>query len=181
MAMPKYSNFFITATTALFLGACAQGTGLYPNSTTMNAQSQPAGQASGQAGAQATATPQKSFNRFPDIPVPSGANMDMARTIVFGGGEGWYGQLGLDTGHGQNEMFDFYKQELPSFAWTEITSVRAPVSVLTYERQGRVISIQLEKGTLGGTKVTLTISPRGGAAPATNNMNNMNTMAAPMN
>jgi len=172
MAMPKYTTLFITATTALLLGACTQGTGIVPTSSAMEGQSQASGggAALGQANAQGATTLKKSFNRFPDIPVPSGANMDMGRTIVFGGGEGWYGQLGLDTGHGPNAMFDFYKQELPSFAWTEITSVRAPVSVLTYERQNRVISIQLEKGTLSGTKVTLTISPRAAATPPMNTL-----------
>lgn len=160
MAMPKHTNLFISTTAALLLGACTQGTGLYANTMSMDTQAKPAGQqAAGEP-----ASPAQSFNRFPDIPIPTGANMDMTRTIVFGGGEGWYGQLGLDTGHGPNAMFDFYKQELPTFAWNEITSVRAPVSVLTYERQSRIISIQLETGTISGTKVTLTISPRAGAS-----------------
>jgi len=159
MAKPKHTNLFITATTVLVLGACAQGSGLPPNTTAMNAQTQTGtAQANGKA-----VSPQKAFNRFPDIPVPSGANMDVERTIVFGSGESWFGQIGLTTGHGPNSMFDFYKQELSGFGWQEITSVRAPVSVLTYERQSRVLSIQVEKGTLGGTKVTLTVSPRGSA------------------
>lgn len=165
MAMTKHTNLFITVATTLVLGACAQGVGLTPNITSMDPQSQPAtaGQAAGEP-----AAPQKAFNRFPDIPVPSDADMDMKRTIVFGGGESWFGQLGLDTRHGPDSMFDFYKQELTGFGWQEVTSVRAPVSVLTYERQSRILSIQVEEGTLGGTKVTLTVSPRGGAAPAMN-------------
>ncbi|PHS74682.1 MAG: hypothetical protein COB59_11970 [Rhodospirillaceae bacterium] len=167
MAMPKHTNLLTTATLALFLGACAQGTSLYPSSSTsMDPQTQASAQNAGQGATGQSSMPPKAFNRFPDIPVPSGANMDMTRTIVFGSGESWYGQLGLATGHDANSMFDFYKQELPNFAWIEITSVRAPTSVLTYERQGRVISIQLEPATLSGTKVTLTISPRGGATAA---------------
>lgn len=170
MALPKPANLFITTAVALILGACAQGTGLGPNTTSMDAQTQTATQngAPGQADAAGAAMPEKAFNRFPDIPVPSGAQMDVKRTIVFGGGEGWFGQLGLDTKHDSDSMFDFYKQELPGFGWQEITSVRALVSVLTYERQGRVLSIQLEKATLSGAKVTLTVSPRGGATPVMN-------------
>ena len=171
MAMSKHTNLLITAATALVLGACAQGVGLNPNITTMDPQSQPGTANGGQAADQATgapAAPQKAFNRFPDIPVPSDADMDVKRTIVFGGGESWFGQLGLDTRHGPDSMFDFYKQELPGFGWQEVTSVRAPVSVLTYERQNRILSIQIETGSLSGTKVTLTVSPRGGAAPAMN-------------
>ena len=167
MAQLKFANLFTITATTLLLGACAQGSGLGANTTSMDAQVQTAG-VEGQQGATGTVSPAKAFNRFPDIPVPSGAKMDVKRTIVFGGGESWFGQLGLDTTHDANAMFDFYKQELPGFGWQEITSVRALVSVLTYERQGRVLSIQLEEATLSGSKATLTVSPRGGAAPAMN-------------
>jgi len=174
MAMPKHTNLLITAATTLILGACTQGTGLTPSTSgaTMDAQTQ--GQAQGQAQNQtqdgAAAAPAKAFNRFPDIPVPTKATMDTKRTLVFGSGETWYGQVGLDTTHGSDAMFDFYKQELTGFSWQEVTSVRAPVSVLTYERQSRVLSIQIEKASSlgGGAKVTLTVSPRGGAAPVMN-------------
>jgi len=183
MAKPKHSNLIIATAVSLFVGACTQVSGLSPNTTSIETQGQ--SRATPPSDTQ-SATQQKSFNRFPDIPVPSGADMDMARTIVFGGGESWYGQLGLDARHDPNAMFDFYKQELPGFNWAVITSVRAPVSVLTYERQNRVLSIQLEKGTLGGTKVTLTISPRGRLqtgqrtpAPMTPTM--APTLAPPMN
>lgn len=160
----KHSNLFIIGATTLALGACAQGTGLTPNASSMDAQTQAQSQKGG-----ATAAPEKAFNRFPDIPVPSKAKMDSSKTLVFGSGETWYGQLSLDTGHNNDSMFDFYKQELTGFGWQEVTSVRAPVSVLTYERQGRVLSIQIEKASLGvGARVTLTVSPRGGAAPAMN-------------
>ena len=159
MALPKFANLSTLAATALMIGACSQNAVLGSN-TAMDAQTQSAGQSG--------AMPEKAFNRFPDIPVPSGAKMDVNRTIVFGGGEGWFGQLGIDTKHDSDTMFDFYKQELPSFGWQEITSVRAMMSVLTYERQGRVLSIQLEKATISGAKVTLTVSPRGGGAPVMN-------------
>ncbi len=91
--------------------------------------------------------------------------MDVKRTLIFGAGDSWYGQLSLNTRHDPDAMFDFYKQELPSFGWREITSVRALVSVLTYKRQGRVLSIRLEKATLGGAFVTLSVSPLGTDAP----------------
>lgn len=161
MLKQKSKNLILTAATAALLSACTQGTtGLAPTTTAADAAAQ------GQGGA--ATTPEKAFNRFPDIPVPTQARMDNDRTLVFGSGESWYGQLGLGTEHAPDTMFDFYKQELTGFGWQEVTSVRAPVSILTYERQGRVLSIQIEKGTINGAKVTLTVSPRGGAAPVMN-------------
>ncbi|MBF0247720.1 MAG: hypothetical protein HQL36_06565 [Alphaproteobacteria bacterium] len=157
-----FANLSLSALAVLTLAACApQGSALSPNTNP---------DAAGATGAKA-AQPEPSFNRFPDIPVPTGAKMDAQRTLVFGGGETWYGQLGLDATFNGDAMFDFYKQELGAFGWQEVTSVRAPVSVLTYERQGRVLSIQIEPVKLalrGESKVTLTVSPRAGSAPRMN-------------
>jgi len=173
MAKVKHTNLMISmpivAIAALGLGACTQGTGLVPSTSAQDGQVQAQNQAQAQGGtANTPPAPQKAFNRFPDIPVPTRAEMDTARTLVFGSGESWYGQLGLDTDHNADSIFDFYKQELAGFGWQEITSVRAQLSVLTYERQGRILSIQIQTGSLGGAFVTLTVSPRGGAAPVMN-------------
>ncbi len=136
------------------LGACSGGSVLSSNAS--EPQIGPDGQ---------PAAPEKSFNRFPDIPVPTNAKMDTKRTLVFGSNESWYGQLGLNAKHDSDTIFDFYKQELPGFGWEEITSVRAPVSVLTYMRGERIASIQIEKANITGSSVTFTVSPRGGAIP----------------
>ncbi len=162
--------FSMTASIAAItvgLGACTPNTEIAPTVTAM--ESQPQAQSSSGAAGEAGKTPQKAFNRFPDIPVPTNADMDVKRTLIFGAGENWYGQLGLTTQHSTDAMFDFYKQELPSFGWREITSVRALLSVLTYQRQERVLSIRLEKATLGGTTVTLSVSPLGAGTPAPGN------------
>lgn len=150
---------------AVQLAALGLATGLVGGCAEINSMtpSVPATTASGPDGKPAET--EKAFNRFPDIPVPTQSKMDVRRTLVFGGNEDWYGQLGLNTKHDGNSMFDFYKQELPNFGWEEITSVRAPVSVLTYMRAERVLSIQVEKGNLTGSTITLTVSPRGGTAP----------------
>ncbi len=166
MVKSKYAKpIIMMATLALgtAIGGCAPTTGLNPNAA-------PAGQAQGASANGAAAAPEKAFNRFPDIPVPTNAEMDTTRTLVFGSGETWYGQLGLDTGHSSDSMFDFYKQELDGFGWQEVTSVRAPVSVLTYDRKGRILSIQIEQASKLSrkAKVTITVSPRGGAAPMMN-------------
>ncbi|MDH5189373.1 MAG: hypothetical protein OEW37_10515 [Rhodospirillaceae bacterium] len=144
----------VFAVISLSLGACTQGSMLSSNSA--SPQTGPDGQVS---------APEKSFNRFPDIPIPTGAEMDTKRTLVFGSGEDWYGQLTLNAKHDGDSIFDFYKQELSGFGWEEITSVRADVSSLTYMRAERVATIQIAKNTIRGSIITITISPRGGAVP----------------
>lgn len=112
------------------------------------------------------------FTRFPDLPLPADADIDLDRTLVFGGNVTWFGRLGLNTPHSANAMFDFFKQKLPEFGWYEITSVRASTSVLTYSRGSRVATIQILANRIRGSEVTITISPKGspqdrtaGAAP----------------
>lgn len=109
------------------------------------------------------------FAQFPDLPTPAGAKMDLERTFVLGGNEGWFGQVVVDTGEPPNAVFDFYKRQLPQYGWEEVTSVRAPTSVLTYLRERRVLAIQITESTLRGSEVTLTVSPReqGGGATST--------------
>jgi len=100
------------------------------------------------------------FSQFPDIPVPAGAKMIVDKTLVFGS-EPWFGQLALNTTSGPGPMFDFFRQNLPDHQWEEVTSVRAPTSILTYLRDNRVLAIAIQGSTLGGSDVTITVSPRG--------------------
>ena len=112
------------------------------------------------------------FTQFPDMPIPEGSNVDLEQTLVFGGGNFWFGRLVITTSFGPNEMFGFYANQLPSFGWNVITSLRSTVSVLTYAREDRVATIQIQKRTIRGAEVTVIVSPRGAsrmptAAPAT--------------
>ena len=101
------------------------------------------------------------FVRFPDMPLPIGVDFDMDRTLIFGGDDIWFGRLVISSSHSANDMFDFYKQKLPEFGWQEITSIRAAVSVLTFSRQDRIATIQVQSATLLGSEVSITVSPRG--------------------
>ena len=104
---------------------------------------------------------QASFARFPDIPMPVKAELNMARTLVFGTNDSWIGRLVISASHSSNDMFDFYKQEMSGFDWQEITSVRSDTSVMTYTRDERVATIQISSATISGAKVTITVSPKG--------------------
>ncbi len=136
------------AFSALFLlAACAQTASIQGAAPKGNA----GGAGAANASAQAT---------FPDIPIPDGAKMVVDKTLVVGS-TNWFGQLTLESGYAPNDMFDFYRNRLPQFQWREITSVRAPVSVLTYDREDRILQMQIRASTLRGSEITITVSPRG--------------------
>ncbi|MBT7332706.1 hypothetical protein HN799_05530 [Candidatus Woesearchaeota archaeon] len=127
------------------LAACTQSIGIAP----------PAKDVAGSTETQAA------FTSFPDMPLPTKVDLDMERTMIFGSGDAWFGRLSINTSFGANEMFDFYQEHLPGYGWQEVTSLRSATSVLTYTRQNRVATIQIQERTIRGSEVTVTVSPRG--------------------
>ena len=137
-----------TLAVAFVLVACSQNVGITPPPTSDSGASE------AQAG----------FTQFPDLPMPTKGNFDMDRTIIFGGSESWFGRMAINTSYSPNEIFDFYREQLPKFGWQEISTLRSAISMMTYVRGDRVVSIQIQTRTIRGSEVLITVSPRG--APA---------------
>jgi len=156
LAKPKFTGFLLKFKTTIvhllpisiliLLSACAQTTSILSTQPVNNSQQ--------------SSKAQSSFTQFPDIPVPGGAQLVVDKTLVFGT-KPWFGQLTIQSSSSPAAMFDFYRNGLPGYQWQEITSVRAPISILTYMREDRVMAISLRSETLGGTEITLTVSPKG--------------------
>jgi len=108
---------------------------------------------------------QPAFAQYSDIPVPGGAKMDVEHSLVLGDAEAWIGRLVMTTTNSAGSMYDFYFREMPRFNWMPVTSVRAETSVLTYTRGERVATIQIAGRTIGGAKISVTLSPRGKRTP----------------
>ncbi len=100
------------------------------------------------------------FTTFPDLPMAGGGEIDVDKTLIFGAGESWFGRLVINSSNDSGQMFDFFRNNLPGFGWREITSVRAAASVLTYSREQRIATIQIQSRTLRGSEISITVSPR---------------------
>ena len=114
-----------------------------------------AGRAKGAAGARQQARDVQ----FADIPVPKGRKINVDKTVVVGT-DVWYGQLTYDTNHSAESMFEFYTRELPGYGWRKITSVRARMSIMTYDRQNRVLTVAITPNRILGSEVMISVSPR---------------------
>jgi hypothetical protein len=97
----------------------------------------------GVSGVEGLPAEQLSFAKFKDIPIPDGSFMDMKNTVIFGSDEEWFGRLSLVPKLSHAETFDFFRFEMPNLNWKEITNVRATSSVLSYEKDDRVVTIQI--------------------------------------
>lgn len=150
----KNSIFLVAAGCVMFLSACSSFTG---NSAPMMTSSKSADSVNttGEDGQQ-FAPP--AFTQFSDIPIPEQADMDLQRSLVFGGQNQWSGRLVFTAPYSHGGLFDFYMAEMPKFGWQEITVVRSKVSVLSFKQADRIATIQIEGDTMGA-EVMFTVSP----------------------
>ena len=114
---------------------------------------------SGVSGTEGLPPEQLSFAKFKDIPIPDGAIMDMENTIIFGSDEEWFGRLAINPRLSHAETFDFFRYEMPNLNWKEITNVRSTSSVLSYEKENRVVTIQITN-SYGKTLCAVNMSPK---------------------
>lgn len=113
--------------------------------------------------ADAAATNAAGFARFSDIPMPPKNSIDLDRTIVFGTERDWIGRIALSSSLNVSDTYDFYKREMPRFGWTELTSVRSATSVLSYQMDNRIATIQVSGQRFGGSTIDFWMNPRAGA------------------
>ena len=114
---------------------------------------------SGVSGTEGLPQEQLSFAKFKDIAIPDGAVMDMENTIIFGSDEEWFGRLSINPRLSHAETFDFFRYEMPNLSWKEITNVRSTSSVLSYEKDQRIVTIQITN-SYGQTLCSINMSPK---------------------
>ena len=96
---------------------------------------------------------------FSDIPIPKSKKINLDKTMVVGT-KFWFGRLTFDTGQSAEQIFTFYARELTNYGWKKITAVRSQTSLMTYERENRIINIAIEQNRILGSEVRITMSPR---------------------
>ena len=145
-----WGSIFIAAA-ILVLAGCAQTAGITATTSTS-------------AGKGGKGRPMAS--QFPDIPIPKGVRRNVDKTVVVGS-RTWFGQLTLTTlTHSADTMFNFYSRELPNYGWRKLATVRAPTSILSYDRENRILTIAIQASRITGSEITLTVSPREEPQPA---------------
>jgi hypothetical protein len=82
--------------------------------------------------------------------IPSGARMDLDRTLILGPRETWIAVV-FTSSAGPNDLFDFYNREMPRFGWTGITRARRHQRA-EFSRAERIATVQISRTTLGGSE-----------------------------
>ena len=99
------------------------------------------------------------FASFSGIPIPEPAYIDLDQTHALGYGENWSGTLVFTTPFPTHEVFDFYIAEMPKFGWSDVATVRARISHLTYIKDKKAMQILIEKNSDSESYVTITSIP----------------------
>ena len=100
------------------------------------------------------------FSQFSDIPIPSGGDLDLERTVVIGKNRAeWTGRLVFSNWMSVTENYDFFMSELPKFGWIEIAQVRSEIGILTYSLGNRIMIIKIEDASFWGSEIEMIASP----------------------
>jgi hypothetical protein len=147
---------FSTLFSVILLSACGQNlTETFGKGIVMS----PSEPATNDKGLPQTVRP--AFAQFQDIPIPEGAKMNMDRSLILGEDNAWIGRLVIESTSSKAQLFDFFKSRTRELGWREITSVRATVSVLSYSKENRIMTITFQSQAVMGTTVSITMSPKG--------------------
>ena len=95
---------------------------------------------------------------FDDIPIPLNSKLDKEKSIIISRNKGWLGRLTFNTSEKQITVFDFFRNELPKFGWKKLSEVSSESSLLNYQNQSRIASIQISDNTFFGSNVSVTVS-----------------------
>jgi len=99
-------------------------------------------------------------NSYADIPIAANDELAVDKSLLLNTGEQWIGRAVLKSKQDTVQAFEYYMTNMPTHGWINITSVQSEISVLSYEKGNRVATIQIERGTLRGSQISVTVSPR---------------------
>lgn len=142
----RFIRALLAASLAATLGACAA-----------------TGSKEGEAKSAAAATP--AYQPVSDVPIPSGTAIKPERSLILGSGDSWLGRMVLDLKLNSTQAFTFYQEQMGAYGWQEVTAVQGKNSILTYVRGERAATLEITPGSMSGSTVSVTVSPRKPAAP----------------
>ena len=99
-------------------------------------------------------------NSYADIPISANDELAVDKSLLLNTGEQWIGRAVLKSKLDTVQAFEYYLANMPNHGWINITSVQSETSVLAYEKGSRVATIQIKRGTLSGSQISVTVSPR---------------------
>jgi hypothetical protein len=98
-------------------------------------------------------------NQFSDIPFPPQTNLDLAKSLVVGSDENWFGQIHFNSELDANSVFSYFKEHMPDTGWFLIMEQQGNQIFLVYEKDLRTAIINISRKRSGAGAI-LAVAPR---------------------
>lgn len=97
-------------------------------------------------------------------PLPVGAVMRGADSLVFGVGDNWMGRAVLSLPGNVSDSYNFFADQFPRQGWSLVAAVRGKKNLLVFTRGERSATVEIDEGNVfSGAMAQITISPTGTA------------------
>lgn len=97
--------------------------------------------------------------KFPDVPVPSTMHLDTQQSFVYEAGGIRAGVL-IYRGHEKfDELVRFFRDNLKQYGWHEVSSFEHVTALMTYEKPGWSLSIEIHRGDFDSTELVIRYGP----------------------
>ena len=101
-------------------------------------------------------------------PLPTGAKMRGAESLIFGVGDNWMGRAVVELPTDASSSYNFFADQFPRQGWSLVAAVRGKKNLLVFTRGDRSATIEMDEGgLLSNVLVYITISPTGTAPSPT--------------
>ena len=122
-----------------------------------------------------------SVDQFGHMPLPTGAKLRAADSLIFGTGDNWLGRALFELPGDANTNSVFFADQFVRQGWNLVTSMRGKKTLLVFTRTDRSATVEIEDGSLfGSTLATITVSPSGPGTASNASMGNNGVVVRPL-
>ncbi len=101
-----------------------------------------------------------------DIPIPNGAKLDTASSLILGRGDRWTGRIVMNTSIVPASAFSIFQSQMPSYGWQTVLSVQDKSSNIVFVRGDRIATLTINPLGLRGSRIIMIASLRPADVPA---------------
>tara|TARA_B100002051_G_scaffold249293_1_gene259889 strand:- start:439 stop:999 length:561 start_codon:yes stop_codon:yes gene_type:complete len=103
---------------------------------------------------------ENTLTRIKDMPFVKESKIDISKSLIFGEGKSWSGQLAIKVPSPKPEVFNFYVRNIGEFGWKEQTTIRGETSILNYVGENsRVAIISITELAFDNSLVLISVAP----------------------
>ena len=141
----QISRCFLIGLTALTLTSCA----LMDTDT------------SSSGGGSQVEDPSALKQRFGNVPIPPGFDLDRSKSFIYESGSGAVkvGKIHLTGWNDEDEVIEYYRNEMIAKGWSTVSIMEQKITVMVYEQEGQMCTIIVEP-SFSKTHVEINVGPK---------------------